>query len=446
MSEENFTQNNDVTIEELEFLIKNLFEKFHKSEIILDEIEGWKGTLQFILYDNYYFYIFNSGVNLEYVNGKANRSDCTLTMTSGLAKELFSGEIDLFNAIINGKIGIKGDAAYFMKLTVLLEYFSDEKIDRFKKRKKDWIVEAPEKHRMKSDLLNLAAKKLKEIDINRNSFVVIRDGVLVYEKYYTQHCYETRLRMHYDIASVTKTIAALVVGVAVTKGLISVDDLITDWLSNPTEEIVPGTKIKHILSQTAETEPVGTAFKYNSGDVINTLGKILTIASGIPSKEFARINLFEPLGIYDYSWNKAVDDMTDLPIGFGLKISPREAAKLGQLFLNKGKWDGKKIISESYLKEMVKPPFIETNSGYGYLVWLNNSLGEWHRPFKNGTGRMIPNAPEDMFMATGFYGRFIFIIPSLSIVIVTFGKKLVMESLDTAREFYNAIAPALPSK
>ena len=59
MSEEKLNKNNDVAIEELESLVKNLIEKFNKSEIILDEIEGWKGILQFILNDNYYFYIFN---------------------------------------------------------------------------------------------------------------------------------------------------------------------------------------------------------------------------------------------------------------------------------------------------------------------------------------------------------------------------------------------------
>jgi len=254
------------------------------------------------------------------------------------------------------------------------------------------------------------------------------------------------MQWHYDIASVTKTIASLVVGVAVTKGLFSVDDLITDWVSNPVKGIVPGSKIKHLLTHTAETDPVGTNFNYNSEDEVNTLGKIITIASGIPSKEFAQINLFQPLGVHHYSWGEVVASMTDLPIGYGLKISSRDAAKLGQLFLNKSKWDGKQIISEQYLNEMTKPCFLEANSGYGYLVWLNNSLGKWNRPFKNGTGRMIPNAPEDMFMATGFFGRFIFVIPSLDIVIVTFGKKFVMESLDTAREFYNAFGPALPSQ
>jgi len=97
------------------------------------------------------------------------------------------------------------------------------------------------------------------------------------------------MQWHYDIASVTKTIASLVVGVAVTKGLFSVDDLITDWVSNPVKGIVPGSKIKHLLTHTAETDPVGTNFNYNSEDEVNTLGKIITIASGIPSKEFAQI-------------------------------------------------------------------------------------------------------------------------------------------------------------
>ena len=449
MSEEKLNKNNDVAIEELESLVKNLIEKFNKSEVILDEIEGWNGILQFILNDNNYFYIFNSGSYLEYVEAKADDPDCTLIITPTLAKKIFSGEMDIrsyFDALMSKKIEIQGDSSHFMKLTVLLEFLEENKSQELKSGKEDWIVEAPENHGMRSDLLENTARKLKEIDINRNSFVVIRHGLLVYEEYFGQRSYETRLKWHYDIASVTKTIAALVVGVAVTKGLFSVDDFITDWVPNPAKGIVPGSKIKHVLTQTSESEPAGTKFKYNSDDEVNTLGKIITIASGIPSKEFAQTNLFQPLGVHNYSWGEVVANMTDLPIGYGMKISSRDAAKLGQLMLNKGKWNGKQIISEQYLNEMIKPSFLKANSGYGYLVWLNNSLGKWNRPFKNGTGRMIPNAPEDMFMATGFYGRFIFVIPSLNIVIVTFGKKFVMESLDTAREFYNAFAPALPSQ
>ncbi len=451
MTKENLEKSdNDTSIsEELVVIIKNTIEKFNKSDLVLDEIEEWKGVIQFNLDDNSSFYIFNSDSKIKYTEGKANDPDFTLILTPMLAKKIFSGEMDIrsfFNALTNKELELQGDSSHFMKLTVLLEFLEENKSQELKSGKEDWIVETPENHGMRSDLLEDAARKLKEIDINRNSFVVIRHGVLIYEEYYGQRSYDTRLKWHYDIASVTKTIAALVVGVAVTKGLFSVDDLITDWIPNPANGIVPGSKIKHVLTQTSESEPAGTKFKYNSEDEVNTLGKIITIASGIPSKQFAQTNLFQPLGVNNYSWGEVVADMTDLPIGYGMKISSRDAAKLGQLMLNKGRWNGKQLISEEYLEEMTKPSFLETNSGYGYLMWLNNSLGKWQRPFKNGTGSMIPNAPEDMFMATGFYGRFIFVIPSLDIVIVTFGKKFVMESLDTARKFFNAFAPALPSQ
>jgi CubicO group peptidase (beta-lactamase class C family) len=199
-----------------------------------------------------------------------------------------------------------------------------------------------------------------------------------------------------------------------------------------------------LLTQTSETDPPGTNFKYNSGDEINTLGIILSNASQIPSKKFARKALCDKIGIGNYSWADVFKDQADLPVGSGLKIRPRDAARLGQLILQKGMWSGERIISEDYIKDLGYPSFVDINSGYGYLVWLNNSLGHWYRPFKDGTGSMIPNAPEDLIYASGFFGRFIIIIPSLDIVIVTFGKKFVWESLDTAREIYNAIEPALP--
>ena len=112
-----------VEIEELELIIQNLLDKLNKSEIVLDEIRTWDKILQFNLKDNNIFYILNSGQDLEYVRGKADNPDCTLSMIPELAKELFSGQIDLFDAILTRKIKIKGDPSHFMKLTVLYEYF-----------------------------------------------------------------------------------------------------------------------------------------------------------------------------------------------------------------------------------------------------------------------------------------------------------------------------------
>jgi putative sterol carrier protein len=191
MTEENLkkSDNGSLIFEELGFLIKNLFKKFNKSELVLDEIEGWNKIIQFNLNDNLYFYIFNSGLKLEYFEGKADDPDCTLIITPILAMTLFPGEMDIksfFEGLMSKKIEIQGESSHFMKLTVLLEFFEDDENKELKSEKKDWIVEAPEIHGMRSDLLDQVAKKLKEIDINRNSIVVIRHGVLVYEEYFVE--------------------------------------------------------------------------------------------------------------------------------------------------------------------------------------------------------------------------------------------------------------------
>jgi len=185
MTEENLqkSENSNLISEELVFFIKNLFEKFNKSKLVLDEIEGWNGIIQFNLHNNRSFYIFNSGLKLEYVEGKAEDPDFTLIITQNLAKKLFSGEMDLrsfFDALTSKEIELQGDSSHFMKLTVLLEFLEEIDNKELKSGKEDWILEAPELHGMRSDLLDQAAKKLKEIDINRYSFVVIRHGVLVY--------------------------------------------------------------------------------------------------------------------------------------------------------------------------------------------------------------------------------------------------------------------------
>ncbi|MHA1455223.1 MAG: serine hydrolase domain-containing protein [Promethearchaeota archaeon] len=330
-----------------------------------------------------------------------------------------------------------------MKLTTLMEYLEDEQ-DLGIISKDEWPVGIPEDHGLKKTLLDEAAKKLKSLDINRNSFLVLRNGILIYENYFSEKTFQIRKLIHYDVASVTKTLVALVIGVAVKEGYITVNDSIHEWIPNAPKNIIPGSKILHLLTQTSETDPPGSNFRYNSAEEIDTLSKILTKATGMPSKEFARKFLCDKIGLVNYSWFKAFETQDDIPVGWGLKITPSDAARLGQLILQKGNWKGTQIIGEEFINNLMRPTFVETNSGYGYLVWLNNDLGQWHRPFKSGIGKMISNAPKDLTYASGFFGRFIIIIPSLDMVIVTFGKKFVWESLETIQEIYDAIEPALP--
>ncbi|MHA2472004.1 MAG: serine hydrolase [Promethearchaeota archaeon] len=423
-----------------------MIEGWNKSEVIIDELANWEKVLLFDLNSMYKFFISSNGKELKYLDSHEKSVDCIIEISPEHALKFFNQELNLFEAFGNNQIKFKGDSSDFLKLTVFFEYFEEDKELSLLKTEDDWEIGRPEDYGMSATLLDEVARKLKIIDINRNSFLVIKNGVLIYETYYAKRSVEKRKWMSYDVASITKTLAALVIGTAVTQGLITVRDYIHDWIPYVPEGIVPGSQIIHLLTQTSETDPPGTRFKYNSGEEISTLGVILSNAAKIPSKEFARKALCDKIGIGRYSWDRIFENQGDLPIGFGLKIRPRDAARLGKLILQRGIWAGEQIISEDYIEELMTPSFLNTNSGYGYLVWLNNSLGHWYRPFKNGTGSMIQNAPEDLIYASGFFGRFIFIIPSLDIVIVTFGKKFVWESLDTARELYDALEPALPKK
>ena len=427
----------------LKNLVKELLDRCNKSSIILEEIKDWKKTIRFKLGKDNLFHITSNGEKLEIHDIYEQEVSCTIRFKPEIALKFFRQDLIFIEAFLNNEFKIKGNFQDFMKLTTLMEYLEDEP-DLDAISKDEWPVGNPEDHGLKKPLLDEAAIKLKSIDINRNSFLVIRNGVLVYENYFSEKTAQIRKLIHYDVASVTKTFAALVIGAAVKEGYITVNDSIHDWIPDAPKKIVPGSKILHLLTQTSETDPPGSNFRYNSAEEIDTLSKILTKATGMPSKEFAKKFLSNKIDLENYSWFKTFETQDDIPIGWGLKITPSDAARIGQLILQKGNWKGKQIISEEYITNLMRPTFVETNSGYGYLVWLNNALGQWHRPFKSGIGKMISNAPEDLIYASGFFGRFIIIIPSLDMVIVTFGKKFVWESLETIQEIYDAIEPALP--
>lgn len=425
-------------------LVKELLSRCNKSSIILEEIKDWKKTIQFKLGKDNLFHITSNGEKLEYLDLYEGEVSCTIRFKPEIALKFFKQDLIFIEAFLNNDFKFKGNSQDFMKLTTLMEYLEDEPKLISKKLKDEWTVGSPEDHGLKKSLLDIAANKLKTLDINRNSFLIVRNGVLIYENYFSEKTSQIRKLIHYDVASVTKTFTALVIGAAIKERFISVNDAIHKWIPDAPKKIVPGSTILHLLTQTSETDPPGSNFRYNSGEEIDTLSKILTKATGMSSKKFARKFLSDKIGLENYSWFKNFEAQDDIPVGWGLKITPSDAARMGQLILQKGNWKGTQIISEEFINNLMKPTFVETNSGYGYLVWLNNDLGQWHRPFKNGIGKMMPNAPKDLIYASGFFGRFIIIIPSLNMVIVTFGKKLVYESLETIQEIYDAIEPALP--
>ncbi len=231
-----------------------------------------------------------------------------------------------------------------------------------------------------------------------------------------------------NINSVTKGVMALLAGIAIDKGCIkSVDDKVLDYF--PTYQVKRGEKtiydvtVKHLLTMTApykyQSEPwtkvctsddwtltvldflggrkgITGEFKYATLG-IQILAGIIENATGEKCIDFANNNLFMPLGIpkhvihggsskedqFDFLMNKKTrknewysDPKDTVTAGWGLCLSAKDMAKLGELVLNDGNYEGKRIISEEYLKDMLTPHLKLGerfgNMNYGYL---------WYKPY-----------------------------------------------------------------
>ena len=171
----------------------------------------------------------------------------------------------------------------------------------------------------------------------------------------------------------------------------------------------------------------GTTFYYD-GAVADHLADVVAGASGISSHRFIIERIVTPLGCENFNYQpEGIDHNDNVRIGGSVMISCRDAARLGQLYLNKGRWNGQQLVAADYIEQATSPS--ELNPAYGYLWWLN------------GSGR-TPSAPRSMYMAAGARGQFTFVLPEQNMVIATmgFGKEQL-----SAEEAWQALAPTLPA-
>jgi CubicO group peptidase (beta-lactamase class C family) len=288
---------------------------------------------------------------------------------------------------------------------------------------------------------------------NVHAVLVARGGKLVFERYFrgSDEIYGRRVAnvtfdadTLNDMKSVSKSVASLAVGIAINRGLIrSVNEPIFSFfpelsdLRSPEKERI---ELLHALTMSmglewvetpatgdnndevrmhrapdpcryvlglAATAPAGQEFFYNTG-ALTLVSAIIRKATGRPLDEFARATLFEPLGITDVEWIRVKGD-TDA--GGGLRLRPRDMAKIGQLVLAGGRWNDRQIVSKGWIETSTAPK-IEGTSGlfYGYLWWLGRSLHngrEVHWAGALGRGgqsiRIVPELDLVVVVTAGFY-------------------------------------------
>ncbi len=249
--------------------------------------------------------------------------------------------------------------------------------------------------------VNRFYKKMKEKNCEIHTLQIYKDGemmVRIAQPPYS--CSDAP-----EVYSLSKMFTSTVVGIAADQGYLSSDDYILKFFPEiETEcEYFHKMKVKHLLSMnTGHAECVmpkmsfsdnavkgffsvepqfepGTHFAYNTGATC-LLGIIVSLATGMDFFDFAAANLFYPLGIHNVRWSCTKDG--SCLCGAGLHISSDDIIKLCLTYLNGGIYNGKRILSEEWIKEAASPISDNTgngtedwSSGYGYQLWINSRDG-----------------------------------------------------------------------
>lgn len=280
-----------------------------------------------------------------------------------------------------------------------------------------------------------------------NCLVVVKDGKIVEEDYYNGATADAPQ----EVWSATKSYSSTLVGIAQDEGLLSIDDLATEyipeWEGTPSAEVTVRNLIANDSGRHYDYEtdylrmaggapdktqfaidldqdaPPGTVWKYNNS-AIQTLDRVLTEATGMTADEYADAKLLDPIGMTSSSMSK---DPTGNTLTFmGLQSTCRDMARFGVLMLNRGNWGGEQIVSEAWVDDATGQASQELNGAYGYLWWLNREgvmgAGEQATTGEAAAeptiGQMVPGAPDDVYWALGLGGQVIAVHPSSGVVAV----------------------------
>jgi CubicO group peptidase (beta-lactamase class C family) len=304
-----------------------------------------------------------------------------------------------------------------------------------------WRTSSPEEHGMDSGKLADFVKDLNENDIN--SFLIIRDGYIVAEGYNR----DTKPDMLQDTFSVTKSVTAALTGIAIhEKKLKGTDEKISKYFpyiageeskkditignllnmraglywnnegERATNEMIQSPNWEqYILGQPMASAP-GTAFNYSNGNA-HLMSILLEKALGGKLEDFAREALFKPLGITNFTWGEDKQGHTNG--AYSIKLTLRDMAKLGLLYMHNGKWNGQEVVPSDWVEESITKvkdtKYTDgTLGGYGYFWWM-----------KKLTPATEGKLNKDVFFALGSEGQRVFVIPEDNLMVAMTGSNVV---------------------
>lgn len=324
----------------------------------------------------------------------------------------------------------------------------------------DWQVATPAQVGMQAGVLEgldaaVRAGKLS----NLHAVVVVRDGKLVFERYYTGADERWTVPLgqvqfgpdvKHDLRSTSKSLVGLLYGIALDAGKVAAPDqpllaqfpAYQDLQADPLRRKL---KIEHVLSMTLGTEwhedlpytdprnsevamyrapnaaryvieqrmavEPGTRWQY-SGGATAVLGQLIAQGTGMPLEQYARQKLFLPLGITDAEWIGGSNGV--VAAASGARLRARDLAKIGQLVLNGGRWGERQVVPAAWIETSLQPhaqppPMSDIGEfGYGYhwgLVQLKGSGQRWIFAPGNG-GQRLMIVPQERLVVAIFAGNY----------------------------------------
>lgn len=254
-----------------------------------------------------------------------------------------------------------------------------------------------------------------------SSFMLLMDGRIVAEWYFMGATEATRT----DVASVQKSITGTLVGLARDRGLLDLDDAVSDYLPEGWSNAAPADEAKitlrHLMTHSSGLSPQtlakvaepGAVFDYNT-NAYQKLRLVLEAASGLDINALSRAWLFDAIGVGG-SW--VVRDGTLDPTGatiWGLQLSARDMARFGLFAQRRGAWGDAQITAAGWFDEAWTPS--AAKGDYGLLWWLQ------------GRGTLRGKAPLDLVSALGSRDQKIYVSPSLKAVVTRQGLAAGTES------------------
>ena len=297
----------------------------------------------------------------------------------------------------------------------------------------EWPTSTAEEQGFDSAELASVIERIDDENLPIDSVQIVRNGVLILDAYFYPYLGE----QPHDVASVTKSVTSTLVGMAVDRGLLDLDQGMLAFFPEsappPAGDGKEDIELSHLLTMSSglacgyapgeqelfammgsedyvkfalelpmATTP-GATFAYCSPGSHLLSAMVSTVAEQT-THEFAKENLFGPLGISESVWPQ---DPQGVNHGWGdLQLYPPDMARIGQLFLNEGEWNGEQIVSSEWVEEATKS-FITADAdgtGYGLQWWI------------------LAGDLEGLYEARGRGGQAIIVWPEPNIVAVFTGR------------------------